>query len=261
MKIRLVFLLAILTSAVELQSATPAVILPDGRRMEGTEVRATREGVVYLTTQAGRVEYPKGTKVVMDQPADLVKAGELVSKKQFAEAVPVLEKLAEELRFLGWDVKARKLLAQGYAGKGEWKKAVEAYEALTADFKEMQADEEVRAGYLRALASAGETEKVLPLLEGAIRKGTRGEAAQAQLIRAKAKLEAGDVEGALYDFMRNARYFKEFKDESSESAFRAAECLEKLGSAEQAAVYYKQVVQEFPESGVAAQAKAKVGTP
>ncbi len=261
MRILPVLTVILLLASPAIRAANPYVILPDGRKMEGAEVRATREGVVYLTTQAGRVEYPKGTKVVMDQPAELVKAEEQVSKKQFGEAVPALEKLAEELRFLGWDVKARKLLAQSYAGKGEWKKAVETYEALTADFKEMQADEEVRAGYLRALASAGETEKVLPLLKGAIEKGTRGEAAQAQLIRAKAKLEAGDVEGALYDFMRNARFFKEFKDEASESAFRAAECLEKLGSAEQAAVFYKQVAQEFPDSGFAAQAKAKAGTP
>lgn len=262
MSIRLMFSGCLILSAAMLQAAPPAVILPDGRKMEGTEVRASKDGLVFLTTSAGaRMEYPKGTKVVMDQPADLVKAESLVQKKSFAEAVPVLEKLSEDLRFLGWDVKARKLLAQAYAGAGDGKKAVETYETLMAEFKDMQGDEAVRAGYLRALAAGGETEKIMPLLDNAIRKGTRGEAAQAQLIRGRARLAAGDIEAALYDFMRNARFFKEFKEEAAESAFQAAECLAKMGDAEKAAFYYREVVQEFPDSAFSAQAKAKAGNP
>ncbi len=261
MKSLLAGLAMMLLAMAGVQAANPVVILPDGRKMEGTEVRVTREGVVYLTTQAGRMEYPKGTKVVMDQPADLVKAEGLVQKKQFAEAIPVLEKLAEGLRFLGWDMKARKLLAESYAGQGEWTKAVEAFEALMADFKDSQGDDAVRAGYLLSLAAAGNKDKVMPLLEGAIKGGTRGEAAQAQLIRGRTKLESGDVEAALYDFMRNARYFKEFKEEAAESAFRTAECLEKLNERDRASGYYLQVARDFPDSEFAVQAKAKTANP
>jgi tetratricopeptide (TPR) repeat protein len=240
-------------------AANPYIVMPDGRKVEGTEVRANREGVVYLTTSSGRLEYPKGTKVVMDQPADLARAEGLVQKKQYAEAMPLLEKAVEDSRFLGWDVKARALLASAYLGQGEAKKAVGAYESLMADFTAMKDDETVRAGYLQALASAGELEKVKPLLDEAIRKGPRGEAAMAQMLRARARGEAGDIEGALSDYMRTARFFRQFKDQAGEATLRTAEYLEKLGETEKAGVYYRQVVQDYPDSPFAAQAKTKTG--
>lgn len=251
--------LVLLMAATVARAANPFVVLPDNRKIEGTEVRATREGVIYLTTPSGRMEYPKGTKVVMDQPADLIKADDLFRKKQFAEAIPLLERLAEETRFLGWDLKARKLLALSQAGKGDWKKAVESIEALMAEFKDAEADEAVRACYLQSLALSGQAEKVAPLLESAIRKGTRAEAAEAQMIRGKAAMEANDPESALYDFMRTARFFKEFKDKVPEACFLAGECLEKLGDVEKAVTYYRQVVQDYPDSAFAARAKVKAG--
>lgn len=240
-------------------SANPYVVLPDGRKVEGTEVRATRDGVIYLTTASGRVEYPKGTKVVMDQPADLVRGRELILKKQYAEAIPLLEKVTEEMRFLAWDEKARALLASAFAGQEEWKKAVDAYESLMADFPATRDDGAVRAGYLESLAGSGAMDKVAPLLESAIRKGSRAEAARAQMIRAKTRMASGDIEGATYDYMRTARFFREFKDLAGEAAFRSAECLEKLGDTDKAGEFYKQVVQLYPDSPFAAQAKAKAG--
>ncbi len=256
----LLTILALASGLTSAWAANPVVILPDGRRIEGTEVRATHEGIIYLTTGAGRIEYPKGTKVVMDQPLDLSRAVELIQKKQYPEAAALLEKVTADYRFLGWDMKAMKFLAQAYAGQGESKKAVDIYEQLMAEDKESADDGEVRGGYLRALAASGNREKVTPLLAEAIAKGSRPEAAQAQMIRARFRLEEGDIEGALYDFMRTARFFKEFKTVAPEAAFRTAETLEKLGDPEHAAAYYRQVAQEFPDSPFAAQAKVKAGT-
>ena len=252
--------LAALLAPFAAPAANPCVILPDGRKVEGTEVRVSREGVVTLVTGAGRVEYPKGTKVVMDEPKELIRAAGLVQKKQYDEAIPVLEKAVDDYRFLGWDVKARKLLAASYTGKEDWAKAVAAYDSLMADVKETADDESVRAGYLQALAGSGNKEKTLPLLTAAIEKGPREEAARAQMIRARFRIEDGDVEGALYDYMRTSRFFREFKDLAGEATFRAAECLEKLGDVEQAGRYFRQTVQDYPDSPFTAQAKAKAGT-
>jgi tetratricopeptide (TPR) repeat protein len=252
-------LLASIFAAMSATAANPYVVLPDGRKVEGTEVRASREGIIYLTTAAGRVEYPKGTKVVMDQPAELIRAISMLQKQQFNEAIPVLEKVIEESRYLGWDMNARKWLASAYNGKQEWKKAVESYESLMADFKDIKEDEGVRSGYLQALAGNGDTEKVMPLLQTAIATGSRSEAATAQMIRGRIRFSAGDVESALYDFMRTARFFREFKELAAEGAFRSAECLEKLGDVERAGEYYKQVAQDYPDSSFAVQAKVKAG--
>lgn len=239
------------------QAANPAVLLPDGRRVEGTEVRATRDGTIYLTTAAGRVEYPKGTRVVMDEPLDLQRAVDLIQKQQFGEASAVLEKVAADYRFLGWDQKAIRFLAVSHAGNRAWTKAVATYEQLLAEFPEAESDGAVRSGYLEALAEAGEKEKVEPRLAQAIAGGTREEAARAQMIRSAYRMAAGDVEGALYDAIRTFRFFKEFTGLAAEGAFRAGEALDKLGEPDQARAYYDQLVREFPESVYAARAKVK----
>lgn len=240
-------------------AAAPCVVLPDGRKVEGTEVTSTREGVIYLTTSAGRVEYPKGTKVVMDEPQDLKQASALIQKKQYDEAIPMLEKVVEKCRFLGWDRKARILMASANNGKRNWKSAVDGFEAVMADFPDSKDDEAVRSGYLQALSGNGDTNKALPLLAMAIAKAPRAEAAQAQMIRARAALDAGDVEGALYDFMRTSRYFRDSKDLAAEATYWTAECLEKLGDAERAGQFYRQVVDYYPDSTYAGQAKVKAG--
>lgn len=251
---------AVLLSAPPGEAANPCVVLPDGRKIEGIEVRANLEGVVYLTTAAGRVEYPKGTKVLMDQPPEMGRAAELLQKKQYDEAISILGKAVSDYRFLDWDLKAMNMLAQAYIGKQDWNKAVETFESLLAQSKESAGDEAVKSGYLLALAGSGNKEKAAPLLDAAIAKGPRAEAAQALVIRGKVRLVAGDIESALYDFMCAARYYREFKAISAEGAFRAAECLEKLGDKTPAEAYYALVAKEFPDSPFAAQARVKTGT-
>lgn len=258
-RLALMFLLPTWLVPVCVLAVNPCVVLPDGRKVEGTEVHCSPAGVVFLTTVSGRLEYPKGTKVVMDEPLELKQAVALLQKKQYDEAILILEKVAENCRFLGWDFKARKLHASAYNSKEDWKKAASEYELLMADFPESRDDEELRAGYMKALSGNGDTDKVMPLLKAAIAKGPRAEAAQGQMIRARASLESGDVEGALYDFMRTARYFRESKELAAEAAFRAGECLEKLGDAERAGAYFRLASDVCPESPYAGQAKVKSG--
>jgi len=258
----LTILLALLVGggSYSVSAAKPAVILPDGRRIEGDEVRATRDGVIFLTTSAGRIEYPKGTRVVMDQPLELVRALELIQKRQHAEAAVLLEKIAADYRFLGWDMKAMQLLTQAYAGQGAWGKAVDMHEQLRTQFSESADDPQLRVGYLNALAGSGNRDKLMPLLEPAIATGPRAEAAQAQMIRARFRMEEGDIEGGLYDYMRTVRFFTAFKELAAEAAFRSAETLDKLGDGELAQALYRQVAKDFPDSAFAAQAKVKAGT-
>lgn len=253
-------LLGTVLGTLPVLGANPCVILPDGRKVEGTEIRTSREGAIYLVTPAGRLEYPKGTKVMMDEPLELKKAAELLKARKYDEAIPVLEKVAEGYRYLEWDQKARKLLAAAYNGKQDWKKASEGFDSVMADFPASRDDGDVRFGYLQALSGAGDTNKIMPLLKTAIAKGPRAEAALAQMIRARASLAAGDVEGALYDFMRTARFFQEYKELAAEAAFQTAECLGKLGDAERAGAYYRQVAVLYPDSPFVDQAKVKAGT-
>jgi len=75
-------------------------------------------------------------------------------------------------------------------------------------------------------------------------------------MRGNMRLAAGDVEKALYDFMRTAEFFWDEKDIQAEANYRAGECLAKMGSP-LAAEFYARVVNDFPDSAFAAKARQK----
>lgn len=239
------------------QAANPYVILPGGRKVIGTEVRATREGQIILTTPEGRSTFDPGTQVVMDEPADYAKALQQIQQKQYAPGVETLKKVIADYRFLGWDLKAQRLLGGALLNAGNAAEAVGAFEETFKAQPDTANDEQLRGGYIRALAAAGAADKLGPILDEAIRTGPRSAAAVAQVLRGDAKLGRGDIESALLDYVRTADFFRESKDAAAEAAFKAGECFEKLRDNDRAAEYYHRVVADFPDSPYAARAKAK----
>ena len=238
--------------------AGPYVISPTGK-MEGTKIKATKDGQIILTMKDGQVvTFPKGTKAVVEEPPDYGKALRMMEQRQYDEAVKLLTGVINDYRYLEWDRKAKKLLATVYVSKEDFKPAVAAFEELFSEAPELQKDGDAQIGYMRALMGAGNQEKLAPMLDEAIANGPRSAAALAQVLRGNTKYAAGDVEGALYDFMRTAELFKDVPDVQPEANFRTAECLGKLLDA-RAAEYYAVVVKEFPKSPYASRARARLG--
>jgi TolA-binding protein len=237
--------------------AAPAVIQASGQRIEGLAIKAKPDGTILLTTKEGELSFPKGTRVVVDQPPTYAKAVQLMQQKQYDEAVRLLQGIVKEYAFLDWDLKAHRLLAGALVGKGEPKLAVESCEAIFRAAPEARKDEELQRIYLRAMAGAGETQKLAPMLDQAIAEGARETAAVAQVLRADLRLAAGDIEGALYDCLRTAELFTAVSDVQAEALFKAAECLEKLGD-ERAGRYYGKVARDFPQSPYAVKARGKM---
>jgi TolA-binding protein len=239
-------------------AANPYVVLPNGRKVEGTEVRATREGQIILTTPEGRSTFDPGTQVVMDAPAAYTQAVQQLKQKQFAEAADLLKKVVSDYQFLGWDLKANRLLPGALVGQGRAAEAVPIYEELFKAQPDAERDEAVRSGYLRALAATGAAEKLEPILDQAIRGGPRPAAAVAQVLRGDVRMARDDIEDALLDYLRTAEFFRDAPEVVAEATFKTAECFEKLRDSERATAYYSRVVTDFPDSPYASRAKAKV---
>lgn len=252
---------AVIVSAVfvagEGLAANPHVILPDGRKIEGSEVRATREGQIILTTPEGRMTFDPGTQVVIDEPPEYARGLQQLQQRQYEPAIETLRGVIQQYRFLGWDQRAQRLLGRAYYDAGQFRQAVTAYDELFAAQPALAQDEVLQAGYLRALAAAGDKEKLLPLLEQSIRSGPRQAAAVAQVLRADVRRESGDIEGALFDYLRTSDLFRDAADVMGEATFKAAESFERLGDGAWAAVYYRRVAALAPDSTYAARAKVK----
>lgn len=247
---------AVLLTVVQVMAAS--VILPNGNRIDGTSIRANRNGDIILTTQAGQQTFPKGAyaKAIADKPADFDRARSMAGKGQHAEAIALLEKVATEYRYLEWDNNAYIMIAYIHTSQGNHEDAVGVYDRVMRQSPALKQDSAFQWAYRDALLSAGMYDKLKPTLDEAITSGSRSDAAKAQVMRGDIKLAEGQVEAAVMDYLRTARLFE---DEAShpESLFKAGKGLEQLRDP-RAKDMYQKLVEKYPSSDYAKDARSKL---
>lgn len=248
---------AILVAIAATAKAAPTVVLPNGKQIVGKSIKADEEGKIYLTTDKAILPFPAGTTVVVDEPPEYRRAIQLIQQQQYDTAIRTLNGIVENYRFLNWDKRARVLLASALYGKGAFDEAAAMYETVARENPTALNDEETSTRYLTALLRSQQFDKLEPLLDETIQTGPREAAARAQVMRANLRMEQGDVENAVLDFLRTVEFFREAADVRPEAAYKAAECLSRLED-ERAGRYYTLVVNEYPDSAYAEKARAKV---
>lgn len=235
------------------------VILPNGNRIEGTDIRAQRNGDVVLTTPAGQRTFARGTytKAIADKPASFDQARALAGQGKHQEAIDLLEKVVTDMRFLDWDNNALIAIAQIQSSRNSHKEAVEAYDRLFRQAPEARDDANIQNAYREALLKSGQFDKLTPAIELAIAKGSRTEAARAQLMRGDIKMAQGQVEAALLDYLRTAILFEAQVDVQPDALFKAGEALDKMRDS-RAKDMYRRLVEKYPQSPLAQQARSRM---
>lgn len=235
------------------------VVLPNGSRVEGTDIRASRTGDIILTTPAGQRTFAKGqyTQAIADKPAAFDQARALAGQGKHDEAIAMLEKIVTEMRYLDWDNKSLIAIAQIQSSRNNHKEAVEAYDRLFRQAPELKADATAQWAFRAALLSAGQYDKLLPSLEEAIAKGSRADAAKAQIMRGDIRLAQGQVDGAVMDYLRSAILFESETAVQPEALFKAGQGLEKLRDP-RAKEMYRKLVSKYPSSSFAQEAQSKL---
>lgn len=237
----------------------PFVILPNGSRVEGTDIRARADGTIILTTPQGQVTYQRGQYVRAEaaRPADFDRARQLAQQRNFDEALRLLDQIATNFRFLHWDNQARLLSAQILATRGDHAGAVAMYERLFQGAPDMRRESTVLWGYLSALSEAKQYDKLTPQLDELISKGSRSDAARALVLRGDVKMAQGQVEPAVMDYLRSALLFENERAVLPEALFKAAEGLERLRDPRNRDLY-RRVAQEFGGTPFGQRAQSKL---
>lgn len=235
----------------------PYVKLANGNLIEGTAIRAKRDGTITIETAAGSRTFAKGqyAEAVAAPPGEIAQAGAKIQAKQYDAAVPLLEKVVKDYQYLGWDLQALKLLPQVYTMKGAYADAVTAYEKYFRASDET--DSEAQFGYFEALLQTKAYDRLEPKLNEVIAKGPREDAARAQILRGDIRAAQNQLENAVLDYLRTAILFTAQKDSHPEALFKAASTLEKLKDP-RAKDFYQRVVSDYPASSYAPKAKAKL---
>ncbi|HMO49865.1 MAG TPA: tetratricopeptide repeat protein [Kiritimatiellia bacterium] len=235
------------------------VILPNGNRIEGSDIRAQRNGDIILTTPAGQRTFARGTyaKAIAAKPPAFDQARALAGQGKHDEAIGMLEKIATDFRFLDWDNNALMAIGQIQTSRGNHKDAVDVYERLLRQSPELKDDGTVQWTYRGALLAAGLHEKLAPMLEEAIKSGSRADAAKAQVMRGDVRLAQGQVETAAMDYLRTAILFESEAAVVPEALFKAGQALDRLRDP-RAKDMYRRLVQNFPQSTFAQEARSKL---
>ncbi len=220
--------------------------MADGSRVEGTDIRARSDGTIILTTAKGQVTYQKGqyVKAVADKPADFDRARQMVAQKQYDEALKLLESIATTYRSLEWDNNARIVMGQIYLAKGDAAKAVETYEQIVRGNPAAKKEPAVLWGLLDAMVKAQQYDKLAPQLDELVAKGSRAEAAKAQVLRGDVRMAQGQVEQAVQDYLRAGLLYESEREVVPEALFKAAEGLDKLRDP-RAKELYRRVAGEY----------------
>ena len=237
--------------------AVPYVVLPAGRK-EGTEIRANSKGDVILTSADGQRTFTKGQylEAWADKPADYDKALQLGAAKNYDEAIKMLQGVATQFRFLGWDNKARLAIAQIQVAKADPVAAVATFDEILRESPQLKDDPEFVWPYRRAMVQAKMFDRVNPILDEVIAKGSRGDAAKAQNLRGDIRTVQGLTDAAALDYLRTVILFEAESEAQPEALYKAAEALEKKNDP-RSKMLYERLKKEYPSSGYAAKAASK----
>jgi tetratricopeptide (TPR) repeat protein len=246
----------VLVAAVHARAAY--VELSNGTRIEGSDIRAKSDGEIILTTPQGQRTFIKGqyVRAFADKPADFDKAKGLAQQKNYDEATKILTDIATRYRYLGWDIQANTLLAQVQFAKGDHAAAASAYEQIFRSSPESAEDGALQWGYRSALLGAKQYDKLNPILTELIGKGSRSDAARAQMMRGDIKMAQNQTEAAFLDYMRTVTLFENEAEVRPEALFKAGDTLEKLRDP-RAKELFKQLRDGYPDSPYAQRAAGK----
>lgn len=240
--------------------AAPYVILTNGQRKEGVDIRKMSNGDVLLTMSDGnQFTYTPGQvrKAVADKPQYFDKAAAALRAGNADAAVAGLEKIVSDYRGLEWDVRAMPYLAQAYSAKGDYLKAERAFDKLFEQSPGLKKNSDLNVAYAEVLLKAKKMSSLESHLSDMISSGDRKAAAFAQLMRGNIELQRQDYKAAAKDYLRTVYFFRNQTEVMPEATFKLAEALDKMRD-KRAREWYQTVVDSYPGTEFASKARANL---
>lgn len=207
---------------------------PDGRQITGT-VRWKAVARKYAIVQSGpgnielEIDPARVSKIEVVQPKELQPAIEAVKAGRTAQAIPVLDKLAQDYLMLQWDEPATRYLAEAYLANDDAANAVKACERIIGYRQEAAYLSEMAVAYWTALLKTGRTARLEEYLDLAAKSGNRPTAARALILRGDMLRDRKQTRDALKDgYLRVVVLYKNVREAQPEALFKAMKAFEEL---------------------------------
>lgn len=241
-------------------TAAPHVVLKNGQRKDGVSIRAKADGSVFIIDANGvRFDYTRDqyAQAVTDKPAGLDAAIAAVQAKKYDEAIPALQKVMTEMRFLEWDRTAGMGLVTALEGKKDFEGALRVYDVLMKDYPKLEADPEVGWSYREAVFGAKQFARLEPMLVKLLAGENRTDAARALVMRGDIRASENKPEMAVRDYLRAVLFYERETTVMPAALVRTAQTLGKMRDP-RAKEFYRRVVEEYADAPETVQAKGKL---
>ncbi len=158
---------------------------------------------------------------------------------RFEAAAPPLLRMRKDFpRHAAWG-KAMLRLSEALARTERWREAADVSAELLRREPEGEGAVQAELWHARALAALGERRGAEAAFRHVVDKDRGQLSAQARIALGSMSVEAGDLEGALSEFLKVALLYAH-EEEVAEALYRAGEVLEKQGESEQALVQWRE---------------------
>lgn len=190
------------------------------------------------------------------EPAGYKDAVKAVQEGHPQQAIPVLERIAQDYVMLQWDEPATRALAEACMNSGDIPGALRACDKVISAKPEAAYAGEMAPLYWQALLKSGKASKLDDLLDQAIKTGGSEATAAALIMRGDILSGKADFKAALKDgYLRVITLYRTVRTAQPEALFKAAKAFDQLNQATRAETMRKQLLTEFGSSDWARQIK------
>ena len=251
---------ALILAAGVAQSAdvTGSIITKDDNPFKGVIKWKGAARVYVITTGKMDLEFAPAQIKEMDipEPAGFREAVKAVQEGRPQQAIPVLDRIAQDYLMLQWDEPASRALAEAYLVGGDHAGALRVCDKVISAKPVAAYSGEMAPIYWQALLKSGKTSKLDNLLEQAIKTGAPEATAYALIMRGDILVAKGDFKGALKDgYLRVITLFRAVRAVQPEALYKAAKAFDQMNQASRAETMRKQLLLEFKDSDWARQVK------
>ena len=258
-------ILLLVAGAASALDVEGTIVTKDGDKRFTGVIRWKAVARVYVVSQKGtggsdidvEVNPDQVKERIIPEPAGFRDALKSIQDGKPQQAIPVLERIAQDYVMLQWDDPAGRALADAYLKSGDPAGAVRACEKVIAVNPEAAYRGEMAPLYWQALLKkGGSSVKLDDLLDQAVKTGSQESSAFALIIRGDLLVAKGDNRAALKDgYLRVVTLFRAVRAAQPEALFKAAKAFEQLNQGARAEDLRKRLLTDYGSSPWAAQVK------
>ncbi|MFA5164147.1 MAG: tetratricopeptide repeat protein [Candidatus Omnitrophota bacterium] len=262
-KIVMIFAAAVLCAAsIPAEAiAQDQIKMKNGNIIKGSIIKTDKSGItIELAGEKAVIAVPLGNvdQLIIEAPVSFRTAENRYFAKDYEKAYADYMETIRKYGGYSYGEDAYFKAAECQLKLGNVDKAIELYNTYISDYPGSKYANRVRMKLASVMAAKGDYDGAVKAYDAVIRSKDEAQRPDAYFGTAEAYFAKGSYEQALVNYLKIALLYYDKGKTAAEAKFRSGECYEKIGERKMALETYKEIVDEFPKSEVAARSETKI---